>query len=244
MTQQDNQINQQMYKLTHIKCKSVNIPCDKIICILYESLSKDLRNLEKNYISLLIPLISALGVFGYGLKEYLSCEGGGDITLFTATTFASLLILILIWFSSNYFGYTHRSIQIVLSRIEDECCLYNSGILPKNWNLFKRISECNKVDPPDIYKLFKLFVVFTSSIILIFYFFITELRIFKIGNSNWLMFSLILVMLITLIILNRNFRWSIILKSSYLEKLKNLYKLINEEEKSCEKFAKAISPKK
>jgi len=125
---------------------------------LYNSMSGEIRKLESNFISLLVPLISALSVYGIGLKAYLQQPCEQNLIFFTIATGAFILLLIIVWFASNIFAYTHRSNQVILSRIEKNAGLYDgdNGILPKNWNLRETLRSCNSTDPPEIYKFFKL----------------------------------------------------------------------------------------
>jgi len=125
---------------------------------LYNSLSGEIRRLESNFISLLVPLISALSVYGIGLKAYLEQPCEQNLIFFTITTVAFIILLITICFASNIFAYTHRSNQVILSRIEKNAGLYDgdNGILPLGWNLDDNLKSCSSTDPPEIYKFFKV----------------------------------------------------------------------------------------
>jgi len=147
-------------------------PCNdkhfEIVKILYETLSSEIRQLETNYLSLIIPLITSIAIYGYGVKEYLfnPCREN-SFPLFVLCSAGAILICIIVWFSSNILAYTHRSNQIALSKIEERYGLYSSNILPNSWNYHERIknwnlsTKCNFIKndspkPPEIYRLFKI----------------------------------------------------------------------------------------
>lgn len=201
--------------------------CKEIITKLYESLSMEIREIERNYISLIVPFVGALGIFGIGLKVYLDLPNPQNHFFFLITTFGSIFICIIIWFSANIFGYTHRSNQIILSRIEKECCFYNNKkkILPEKWNLLEKLSKCENIDNPEIYKLFKLSVlVFSILCILIFLLCSFWLSWRQLDNEmNILMniFFLISIPAIIFAVFIYKFGWKF-QNNSYHEKLKQL----------------------
>lgn len=208
---------------TETSCKT-KTPCKKIIASLYEGLSREIRELERNYISLIVPLITALGIFGIGLKAYLNEPCSQNQIFFFITTIAALFICIIIWFSANIFAYTHRSNQIVLSRIEDKCCLYSSKILPDNWNLSKKLSNCEKIDSPEIYKLFKLsasllFLAFIS----IFITCACCLNNIILEKTNILFIAGVVIILMICALFSYRFCW-IFFKESYHQRLKDIAK--------------------
>lgn len=214
-------------------CKT-KIPCEKIIESLYEGLSREIRELERNYISLIVPLITALGIFGIGLKAYLDSSCAQNQIFFFITTMAALFICIIIWFSANIFGYTHRSNQIVLSRIEKECCLYSSKILPDNWDISKKLSNCEKIDPPEIYKLLKLSAAVLFVAFVLIFLTCTLWCVEKININSTEKIKIILfiaggvISLVICALFNHLFRWSFC-KKSYHQRLKNIAKNLADE---------------
>ena len=205
----------------------------EILLKLYENLSREVRELERNFVSLIVPIISALGVYGIGLKDYLQKSCSQNLIFFSATTLAFILLLIIVWFASNIFAYTHRLNQLILSRIEERVCLYKNGILPNNWNLNFTLSECNTTtDPPEIYKFFKL-VSFLASIIgiglYIFCVFIWNKKYDKIKSAHCLNLIVVIgaiILIILIILFAWKFRWcswkDVLKCHCYSKKLKDI----------------------
>jgi glucan phosphoethanolaminetransferase (alkaline phosphatase superfamily) len=203
---------------------------------LYNSLSGEIRELERNFISILVPVISALGVYGIGLRAYLQQPCEQNLIFFTITTGAFILLLIIVWFASNIFAYTHRSNQVILSRIENIAGLYgNNGILPQGWNLNDKLRSCNSTDPPEIYKFFKLvsFMIGVIGIVLYIligiYYEVIEIKIWTV------IVVVILLAVLALIFLILKFRWGgwkilkkLLKDKSYSDKLKDIANNIGE----------------
>jgi len=212
---------------------SDNSPTKEYVNKLYNTLNREIRELERNFISLLVPVISALGVYGIGLKAYLQQPYEQNLIFFTITTGAFILLLIIVWFASNIFAYTHRSNQVILSRIENIAGLYgDNGILPKDWNLRETLRSCHSTDPPEIYKFFKLvsFMIGVIGIVLYIligiYYEVVEIKIWRaIG-------VVILLVGLALFFLNLKFRWCSWKKlsecKSYSDKLKDIANNIGE----------------
>lgn len=207
----------------------------EIIKILYESLSSEIRRIETNFITLMVPLITSLVVYGHGVKEYLSGNPKYAFTILLLATTVGILLCIVTWFMSNIFSYTHRSNQIILSNIEDKYCLYtpyedgvckncdkkknSRRILPKNWNYLEKKSIC-KFEPPEIYLFFKWIsvVVGVGIALLSLLLFISNWE--GIGKSEIIGILFIYVLVsITIILLNFRFCWS-----QYKTKLQELIK--------------------
>jgi magnesium-transporting ATPase (P-type) len=176
---------------------------------LYNSLSREIRELERNFISLLVPVISALGVYGIGLKAYLQRPCEQNLIFFTITTGAFILLLIIVWFASNIFAYTHRSNQVILSRIEDRAGLYgDNGILPQGWNLNDILRRCNSTDPPEIYKFFKLVSFITGLLGIVIYCVLIRIKISLIvENINFCLGIVGLTLVLIIFVFAYKFRW-------------------------------------
>lgn len=230
------------------KCRE-EIDCKEIITALYGNLVKEIRELERNYISLLVPLISAIAIYGIGLKSYLESQCEQNFIFFTITTAATVFISIVIWFSANIFAYSHRVNQIIISKIESKCDLYNTkeGILPPKWNLSARLSSCKDINPPDIYRLFKLsaMIIAIGGIGIYIYLssFFTKFEVIsfqisiKIPN---LQISVAITLLVVLFVYYLSFKWCRCIKKDelckpYIQKLKDLYK--DEKHGDCSKVS-------
>jgi len=185
---------------------------------LYESLSREIRELERNFISLLVPLISALSVYGIGLKAYLQQPCEQNLIFFTITTGAFILLLIIVWFASNIFAYTHRSNQVILSRIEDKAGLYGKKkdkdkddkdniILPPDWNLNDKLKKCNSTDPPEIYKFFKLVSFITGLLGIGIYCVLIRIKISLIVENINFCLGIVGVTLVLIFVFAYKFRW-------------------------------------
>jgi len=219
---------------------SDNSPTKEYVNKLYNTLNREIRELERNFISLLVPVISALGVYGIGLKAYLKQPCEQNLIFFTITTGAFILLLIIVWFASNIFAYTHRSNQVILSRIENIAGLYgNNGILPQGWNLNDKLRRCNSTDPPEIYKFFKLvsFMIGVIGIVLYIligiYYEVIEIKIWTV------IVVVILLAVLALIFLILKFRWGgwkilkkLLKDKSYSDKLKDIAN--NRVERQCQ----------
>jgi hypothetical protein len=191
---------------------------------LYNSLSGEIRELERNFISILVPVISALGVYGIGLRAYLQQPCEQNLIFFTITTGAFILLLIIVWFASNIFAYTHRSNQVILSRIEEKAGLYgDNGILPQGWNLNDKLRSCNSTDPPEIYKFFKLVSFMIGVIGIVLYILIVMYYYEVIEIKIWIVIGVVILLaVLALIFLILKFRWG------GWEKLKILKKLLKD----------------
>jgi|GEM_PF-2021401 len=197
---------------------------------LYEGLIKEIRALERNYIALLVPLITALGVYGVGLREFLYNNNEKGFIFFTVTTMAFIILLMIVWFSSNIFAYLHRSNQIVISRIEEKARLYENRILPEDWNLLKKLKDCGPTtDPPEVYKFFKLVSFFTGAMGIIIYAIVIELSCLNrvlsaLPKLTKVHISLgIGILILMLVFLCARFRWC-----SFKDRLKEFLKVIQE----------------
>ncbi|MEM3846554.1 MAG: hypothetical protein QXU98_12740, partial [Candidatus Parvarchaeota archaeon] len=77
----------------------------------YDTLSKEIRTIESNFLTLMAALVASLGVYWIGISTYFKknyVNHNGAEILIIATSLA-LFILVVIWFLSNVFAYTHRS---------------------------------------------------------------------------------------------------------------------------------------
>jgi len=209
---------------------SDNSPTKEYVNKLYNTLNREIRELERNFISLLVPVISALGVYGIGLKAYLKQPCEQNLIFFTITTGAFILLLIIVWFASNIFAYTHRSNQVILSRIENIAGLYgNNGILPQGWNLNDKLRRCNSTDPPEIYKFFKL-VSFMIGVIGIVLYILIGIYYEVIEIKIWTVIVVVIILaVLALIFLILKFRWGgwkilkkLLKDKSYSDKLKDI----------------------
>lgn len=206
---------------------SDNSPTKEYANKLYNSLSREIRELERNFISLLVPVISALGVYGIGLKAYLQQPYEQNLIFFTITTGAFILLLISVWFASNIFAYTHRSNQVILSRIENIAGLYgDNGILPKDWNLRETLRSCHSTDPPEIYKFFKLVSFITGLLGIGIYCVLIRIKISLIVENINFCLAIVGVTLVLIFVFAYKFRWCSWKKlsecKSYSDKLKDI----------------------
>jgi hypothetical protein len=212
---------------------SDNSPTKEYVNKLYNTLNREIRELERNFISLLVPVISALGVYGIGLKAYLKQPCEQNLIFFTITTGAFILLLIIVWFASNIFAYTHRSNQVILSRIEDKAGLYgDNGILPQGWNLNDKIRSCNSTDPPEIYKFFKLVSFITGLLGIGIYCVLIRMKISLIVENINFCLAIVGVTLVLIFVFAYKFRWCSWKKlsecKSYSDKLKDIANNIGE----------------
>lgn len=136
----------------------------------HKGLAEEVRKLESNYFQILTPIIAALGVYGYGLKSFFDCECP-SLILFLAATIATVILLFVVYITANILGYTHRSNQIILWRIEKNVfniteevgsATPDYRIVPSSWNPCKKketmpksVDNKKAIDPPDIYRFFK-----------------------------------------------------------------------------------------
>lgn len=193
-----------------------------ILIQLYSTMQKELRQLESHFIQLAIPLLTSLVVYGYAVKEFYSKSDDVNYFLILSLGYiASALICIFIYFVSNVFAYTYRQNQVVLSKIEDFCCLYSQDLLPPNFNLIDRVS-C--IDPPELYKLFSyssviLLILISLHFISIYFSYCDKLEIqISLIFSNILKYIVIIFILIAAIELFLKMVWKI-----YKKKLEKLY---------------------
>jgi len=212
---------------------SDNSPTKEYVNKLYNTLNREIRELERNFISILVPVISALGVYGIGLKAYLKQPCEQNLIFFTITTGAFILLLIIVWFASNIFAYTHRSNQVILSRIEDKAGLYgDNGILPQGWNLNDKIRSCNSTDPPEIYKFFKLVSFITGLLGIGIYCVLIRMKISLIVENINFCLAIVGVTLVLIFVFAYKFRWCSWKKlsecKSYSDKLKDIANNIGE----------------
>ena len=212
---------------------SDNSPTKEYVNKLYNTLNREIRELERNFISLLVPVISALGVYGIGLKAYLKQPCEQNLIFFTITTGAFILLLIIVWFASNIFAYTHRSNQVILSRIEEKAGLYgDNGILPQGWNLNDKIRSCNSTDPPEIYKFFKLVSFITGLLGIGIYCVLIRMKISLIVENINFCLAIVGVTLVLIFVFAYKFRWCSWKKlsecKSYSDKLKDIANNIGE----------------
>jgi glucan phosphoethanolaminetransferase (alkaline phosphatase superfamily) len=212
---------------------SDNSPTKEYVNKLYNTLNREIRELERNFISILVPLISALGVYGIGLKAYLKQPCEQNLIFFTITTGAFILLLIIVWFASNIFAYTHRSNQVILSRIEEKAGLYgDNGILPQGWNLNDKIRSCNSTDPPEIYKFFKLVSFITGLLGIGIYCVLIRMKISLIVENINFCLAIVGVTLVLIFVFAYKFRWCSWKKlsecKSYSDKLKDIANNIGE----------------
>ena len=212
---------------------SDNSPTKEYVNKLYNTLNREIREIERNFISLLVPVISALGVYGIGLKAYLKQPCEQNLIFFTITTGAFILLLIIVWFASNIFAYTHRSNQVILSRIENIAGLYgNNGILPQGWNLNDKLRRCNSTDPPEIYKFFKLVSFITGLLGIGIYCVLIRMKISLIVENINFCLAIVGVTLVLIFVFAYKFRWCSWKKlsecKSYSDKLKDIANNIGE----------------
>jgi hypothetical protein len=215
----------------------LNDPFGKYANKLYKSLSREIRELERNFISLLVPVISALGVYGIGLKAYLKQPCEQNLIFFTITTGAFILLLIIVWFASNIFAYTHRSNQVILSRIEEKAGLYgDNGILPQGWNLNDTLRRCNSIDPPEIYKFFKLVSFITGLLGIGIYCVLIRIKISLIVENINFCLGIVGLTLVLIFVFAYKFRWcsweKLLECKCYSKKLKNIAN--NRGERQCQ----------
>ena len=138
----------------------------------YDTLQKELRKIEQNFLILTVQLIVSLGVYWYGIDLYYKHKYSAILVI---ASVLAIFVLIVMWFSSNIFAYTYRSNQIVLSKIERKFLLCGE-IVPENWCRIKNQENNNQennkdkskfIDTPEIYKFFKLAAFCTGLLIVV-----------------------------------------------------------------------------
>lgn len=154
--------------------KSLNLNRLEFVKILYDSLQKSLRELEKNFITLLVQYISSLGVYVVGAYYFLNNfkkDFDTSVVILIGASFAAYLILAILRYSCNVFAYTYRAHQIVLSVIENRFNICGRYI-PQKWcklshcqdnqknNNRTRQENNNLLKRPDIYALFYRFATY------------------------------------------------------------------------------------
>ena len=151
---------------------------ERILIELHKTYAQDFQKIEQNYIELIVAVISAISIYGYGVKEFLykvgECSEQAFI-LFTITTFGTNILLLIVYFVSNIKGYQARQLQIIVSQIENALGIvrYNAfdsknKVIPKKWDpCEEEVKDKNKklihktykrkeyISPPDIYQFFK-----------------------------------------------------------------------------------------
>lgn len=197
---------------------------NEVVTKLYESLLKEIREIEKNFLSLSIPLITSIGLYGFGFREFIYQPKFETAIVFSLTTFASVLICFIICFGATIFAYTHRSNQLVLSTLEKKYKELQE-VIPKNWDLRDKFKKCGGIDPPEIYKFFRILSMAVSicSIIVYFITLLSHSPACTEKSPNKEIYTIlplitILVIFLILLILICKFSWS-----TYEQKLKRLY---------------------
>lgn len=189
-----------------------------IVKIIYEKLFSEIRELERNYISLIVGLIAGIGIYITGFQKFsslqLSCYKLEAFFLLGFCFVSSIFISISVFCVSNIFGYTHRINQLILSKIEENNCLYSSKILPESWNLYNRLKNkkaCSCIDPPEIYKFFRwlslIEIGFKSLHFIFFILFKYQCETISVEKTLFLIIVVVLLIL-TLCKLIYEFLWS------------------------------------
>lgn len=149
---------------------------------LHESFIREMHEIERNFISIVITIISSTGIFGFGLKLYLGQPHEQNYIFFTVTTAGAIALQLIVIFMSNIQAYSYRKSQIILSKIEKEIekltqeKIFNN-ILPANWNYCDRVGKCESAEPPEIFLFFKCVALLTIIFMLALY---LELSLLKI----------------------------------------------------------------
>ena len=155
------------------------------------------------FISFFVSIVSSIGMFGYGFNFALKKNYISEL-YFLILTFFSILILSFIYYIANIFSFYSKRGQLLMSSAE--CRLdKNNIVIPKSLNVFK--SKYNEVDPiaepPELLKIFKVFILIIEFSIFIFYIFF-EKCIKQIFMLNFLFLFLVIVLNF---LLNCFFRW-------------------------------------
>ncbi len=141
----------------------------------HNTYAQDFQKIEQNYIELIVAVISALSIYGYGLKEFLFYIQSSKVNpkeyafiLFTITTFGTNILLLIVYFVSNIKAYQARQLQIIVFQIEKALGVVrhtskniivinpDEKVIPNCWNV------CQKeyITPPEIYQFFKFVSAF------------------------------------------------------------------------------------
>lgn len=137
----------------------------------HTALIEDIHSSQRNFIQLVVAVISSMAIYGYGLKvffeEPMSLQ---KVIFFTLTTIASIILLLIVYYGANILGYSCRASQIGLSRIEKKFCIIGNGkIIPENWDLSARLKKCDPAELPEIFLFFRLLSRLTMIILVIGY---------------------------------------------------------------------------
>ncbi|WP_028845454.1 hypothetical protein [Thermodesulfovibrio thiophilus] len=194
---------------------------------LYGTLAQSVRELEKNFLTLIVQLIASLGVYGAGLVyyvEHVKVNSCYSVLILIAATIVAIFILIILRLSCNIFAYTSRSNQIVMAKIENKVGICGN-IVPTKW-----CQAINIDDPPEIYKFFKLIssiaillIIGIDLLIIIIDFLIIgiDLKIFndliKTPNIIFIIFIMFIIFIFILTCVFEKFAWN-----SYKDKLRKL----------------------
>ncbi len=186
----------------------------------HKALTTDLHEAQRNFISLIVAVIAGMGVFGVGLKAFLDTPCSQNTIYFTVTSAGAVILLLIVYFAANISSYTYRKYQIILHRIEENIPA-QKVIIPDSWN------PCKKdMDPPEIFKFFKVLAGFMIGGILLIYGCI--LFIYSIEIRHYIFVIAGLFILLLTVCLNARFRWSYAKKicikwveDSYVKKLEN-----------------------
>ncbi|MEM3467774.1 MAG: hypothetical protein QXL75_03205 [archaeon] len=167
--------------------------------VFYDTLSKEIRTIERNFLTLMAALVASLGVYWMGISAYFKknyVNHNGAEILIIATSLA-LFILVVIWFLSNVFAYTHRSNQIVLAKIERRYGLCGN-VVPKSW------CENPNVDMPDIYKFFKAIALLTGLAIVG-----IDIYLLRYNNILHTVFYVVVAIIVLSLLSLLRFRWKL-----------------------------------
>lgn len=205
----------------------------------HKSIVTDLHEAQRNFISLIVTVIGSMGVFGFGLKAFLDTPCSQNTIYFIVATIAAVILLLIVYFVANISGYTYRKYQIILckgieKKMKDKKIL-EEGIIPNSWDVCNNNKEY--IDPPEIFKFFKLLAGFMIVEILLicgyvlFFFKVTE---YCTTETKLLFFAVAIVFVLLLIgCLCARFRWNCLpfpwVENSYANKLKESCKKSEDE---------------
>lgn len=191
----------------------------------HSDLIKDFHEYQRNYIHLILALLSGLSIYGIGLKAFLETSCEQNIIFFILTTAGAIVLLLIAYFLSNISSYNFRQSQIIMTEVEREFCII-STLLPDSWDKCKDIKEscCSWIDHPEIFKFFRILSLRLIISIVVIDILVFIERFFYPESKEML---IIIALVVSAIVIDlsyhlwKDFRWSFC-EGSYSKKLKRL----------------------
>lgn len=130
----------------------------------YLELLKELKEKESNFIQFLAIILPGITIFALGIEKYLQ-NSDGKLEYLVLPAMGAIFIFFCGIIFALALSYSHRNIQLVLSKFEKNLCL--SQKIPSSWNLLnkKELNNCCSCllfsFAPTIYQYF-IFLSFVS----------------------------------------------------------------------------------